>query len=622
MMTTLLWARTRRAQATMAETQTLSSTEPAPAQSTSSRPSLELPSRIQEQVVQTVLCVENLDKLEEDNSDGALRVDFTTGPDLEPRHYVYEPQVGALRRILPDSASLWLSEVVNVDDGHTLSGRTIETLQEDNNDGEPDKDELAHATELADRLAQDWTNLTINEDTMAWEAVSDDALLGADEARNLELLSLGNTSSPGPSDEHPRILLSTFEFTIDEDKITVRASPIGIFSKALSRSMGISEVTWVIPRLQDVHYPVDATKTKCLTVQVDGMEIKANALSLRRGPIHYIIIDCEGMMGELSKGRPYPNDMETETTAKFSSFWNQCVAMVIRATSPDIYLMIDSRSALAPYYLDYPICCCVALVELRHQGKWMLLNTAEDMEKWRKIFNLERQVFSPIYNEMCTSSYLDWRSLTTGSASHMNFLHAAAQYMHRHQNGYGNYIVHPPLDLWNPRVAVRGHKDDTMTRAQRRLRTSTSQFIATGGPSGHHRPNLRQRAGRKRKAQEWAGFENNSDASLFFWVGRIMVENGAEYLPDVIEGLLLKRTSVQCIVAGPVWDALGEAAAYDLLRLQSHFPGRLCVKLQSANKVVPTYVWDSADFAFNLIMIKPWNFYTYELACKGAVVVG
>ena len=630
MMTTLLWARTRRAQGSIVKTHTISPSESSPVESMTSTESLGLPARIQEQVVETVLCVENLDKLEEGQSDGVIRVDFTTGPDLEPRHYIYGPNAGPLRRILPDSASQWLSEMVNIGDAHTLSQRSIEPVQQNDNVRGPDECGPAHATELADRLVQDWTNLTINEDTMAWEAVPAPEYnwAGASKVEQLELFNLGNTTVSNPSATCPRILISTFEFTIDECNISVKHTQIGAFCRTLAHNTGFSEVTWVIPRLQGVQFPVDVAESTSFTVTVDGKEIEAKALSLRYGRIHYIIIECEDMMGDLSGDWPYPNDMETEATAIFHSFWNQCVAMTMRATSPDIYLMIESRCALAPYYLDYPTCCCIALAEVGNQGKWILLDSADDMEKWKKIFNLEHEVFSALYTEMCTSSYLDrraWRGSVR--ASHMNLLRAAARYMHLHQNGFGSYILRPPVGLWGSKIAVSGNKmgKDTgqrlVTRTQRKLeqiydlRTPPSQFIGAGGSSERDRPALKQ------MAQEWAGLENNSSALLFILIGALTARGGAEYLPGVIEGLLLQRSSVQFIAVGQIKDAFGEAAAYDLLRLQSRFPSRLCAKIESTKRL-PKYIYTGADFAFNLQMIDPWNLYCYELARDGVILVG
>ncbi len=81
----------------------------------------------------------------------------------------------------------------------------------------------------------------------------------------------------------------------------------------------------------------------------------------------------------------------------------------------------------------------MVLVELGQQGKWMLLNSVDDMGKWKQIFNSEHDTFSRIYDGMCNFSSLDWRM--PGEASHMKLLHAVTRHIHRHQNGFGSYIL-------------------------------------------------------------------------------------------------------------------------------------------------------------------------------------
>ena len=69
----------------------------------------------------------------------------------------------------------------------------------------------------------------------------------------------------------------------------------------------------------------------------------------------------------------------------------------------------DGRSVTnpKPNYWDRAICCCMVLVELGQQGKWMLLNSVDDMRKWEQIFNSEHDTFSRIYDGMCSFISLD-----------------------------------------------------------------------------------------------------------------------------------------------------------------------------------------------------------------------
>jgi hypothetical protein len=200
MMTTLLWAEKRRNQFSIPK----SSEEPIVAAAIDSpsndqtthaiinaenpeAPS-KIPAVIQKQVGETVLCMVNLAKLEEAYNEGAIKVQFPTGEDLEPRHYVYQPRYGGtMRRENPERESLWFSERVNIGDADTLAERfsLMTASQDDASDNDLDvggeHNQADQATELADRLVQDWTNLTKIEDTDTWKVASDEATADAAE---------------------------------------------------------------------------------------------------------------------------------------------------------------------------------------------------------------------------------------------------------------------------------------------------------------------------------------------------------------------------------------------------------------------------------------------------------
>lgn len=159
---------------------------------TDSKAPTHLPGLIQKQVGETVLCMENLRKLEEAYDEGAVKVRFPTGEDLEPRHYVYQPHYGsAMRRENPERESLWLSEHVNIGDENTLAERLSVMTSIRNNMSENDfniddeQNQADQATELADRLVQDWTNLTKVEDTGGWIVTSAEATTNTTEQSSL-----------------------------------------------------------------------------------------------------------------------------------------------------------------------------------------------------------------------------------------------------------------------------------------------------------------------------------------------------------------------------------------------------------------------------------------------------
>lgn len=191
MMTTLLWAEKRRAQCTtdplnkgslVAEPNSSVSADQdnAPTNiAAGPKVSADLPEVIQRQVGETVLCMENLRKLEEAYDEGAVKLRFPTGEDLEPRHYIYQPHHGgAMRREIPERESLWLSERVNIGDENTLAERLSimtsihDNLSVNNFNIDDEQDQARQATDLADRLVQDWTNLTKDGDTDDWIVTS------------------------------------------------------------------------------------------------------------------------------------------------------------------------------------------------------------------------------------------------------------------------------------------------------------------------------------------------------------------------------------------------------------------------------------------------------------------
>lgn len=190
-MTTLLWAERRHDRASMlnpVEQQGAADTisNPSDGQVMNETASLErsatpsdLPTRIQKQVGQTVLNMMNLAELEEAYDEGAIKLQFPTGENLEPRHYIYQPRYGGvMRRENPEKESLWLSERVNISDADSLAERfsvmttNRDDAQDDDLDVGDEYDQAEQATELADRLVQDWTNLAKIEDTGSWEVGS------------------------------------------------------------------------------------------------------------------------------------------------------------------------------------------------------------------------------------------------------------------------------------------------------------------------------------------------------------------------------------------------------------------------------------------------------------------
>ena len=51
----------------------------------------------------------------------------------------------------------------------------------------------------------------------------------------------------------------------------------------------------------------------------------------------------------------------------------------------------------------------------------------------------------------------------------MNLLHVDTCYIHRHENGFGSYILGPPSGLWNTTAAPKNADNGPMTKAQGRF---------------------------------------------------------------------------------------------------------------------------------------------------------
>lgn len=160
----------------------------------------EIPALIERQVHETVLCAENLARLQEQWEVSAIRVLFATSarPDLEPRRYLMQQQLsseqGGMRRESFDSSSVWLSEIVTIGDASALASKGWSILSA--NDGmstrgravaEDDGEEVEESerenedqlledrpVQIADRLLQGWTNLLRNEETESWEVTHPD----------------------------------------------------------------------------------------------------------------------------------------------------------------------------------------------------------------------------------------------------------------------------------------------------------------------------------------------------------------------------------------------------------------------------------------------------------------
>ncbi|MBW0476037.1 hypothetical protein O181_015752 [Austropuccinia psidii MF-1] len=417
---------------------------------------------------------------------------------------------------------------------------------------------------------------------------------------------LGMKCWPDDISVRRKVLIATLEYEIIDWNIKVKIGGLGVMSSLMGKQMTDVDLLWVIPKVSDLKYP-EAEPALPIKVVVFGEIYLVECQIHKCDNITYFLLDSPVFRAN-STANPYPARMDDLSSAIFYSHWNQCIAEICRRT-PDlsIYHINDYHGALAPLYLLPSIIpVCLSLHNAEFQGLWPLAAPEEEAEVC--------QAFN-ITEEIC-AKYARFGNV-------FNLLHAAASYISQHQDSVGvagvsekygkrSWARYPALwtlktidPLPNP-----DPKDvealDAVPRDMKSIKID---------PEAE-----RRRLEDKRQLQEWAGLEINSQAQIFFFLGRWSFQKGVDLIADVFLSILEKHLDVQLVTVGPVIDLYGKFAAIKLERLMKMYPKRVLSRPEFVS--LPSCVFSGSDFSLIPSRDEPFGLVAVEFGRQGALGVG
>jgi alpha-1,3-glucan synthase len=298
--------------------------------------------------------------------------------------------------------------------------------------------------------------------------------------------------------------------------------------------------------------------------------------------------------------------MDDLDSAIYYSAWNSCIAEALKRFSVDLYHINDYHGAVAPLHLlPNTIPCCLSLHNAEFQGLWPMRTTSERDEVCQ-VFNLDPGI---------VKKYVQFGEV-------FNLLHAAASYLHIHQNGFGavgvskkygkrSYVRYPIF--WGLKeIGSLPNPDPSDTADWKK---------------GEHYGDVQvdqnfeaNRGALKQQAQEWAGLDQDATAELFVFVGRWSMQKGIDLIADVFPSILDECPRAQLICIGPVIDLYGKFAAIKLNKLMSLYPGRVFSKPEFT--ALPQFIFSGAEFALIPSRDEPFGLVAVEFGRKGALGVG
>ncbi|KAG6856082.1 hypothetical protein H0H87_007521 [Tephrocybe sp. NHM501043] len=422
-----------------------------------------------------------------------------------------------------------------------------------------------------------------------------------------------------------QVLIATLEYEIFDWDIKVRIGGLGVMSSLMGTAMSDAHLTWVVPKVGDIEYPVGEPADPIEVIvfgQTYFVEVETHVVD----NVTYVILDSSVFRGQ-TRSNPYPARMDDLSSAIFYSTWNQAIAATIRRfPTIDIYHINDYHGALAGIYLlPRVIPVCLSLHNAEFQGLWPL-RTAEEMKEVCSAFNISK--------ENCTK-YVQYGNT-------FNLLHAAASFISIHQNSLG---VAGVSDKYGKRSLARypalwilkdidslpnPDPDDIAPVNTASLSISDVEVdpIAEAARSEH-----------KRQTQEWAGLEQNPASQVLVFVGRFSKQKGIDLIADVMPSMydtsclfhppqtyllllfsLEKHINIQLITVGPVVDLHGRFAAEKLSRLMNLYPGQVFSKPEFT--YVPPCVFNGTDFALIPSRDEPFGLVAVEFGRRGALGIG
>ncbi|KAJ3781651.1 glycoside hydrolase family 13 and glycosyltransferase family 5 protein [Lentinula aff. detonsa] len=406
-----------------------------------------------------------------------------------------------------------------------------------------------------------------------------------------------------PTKPHRTVLIATLEYEIlPFAQVKVKIGGLGVMASLMGKSMTDVSLIWVVPKVSGVVYPTNlGYPMEPIEVGLFGETYLVEVEVYVYQHITYLLLSSPVFLAQ-SKSDPYPERMDDLSSAIFYSTWNQAIAEVIRRfPQVDVYHVNDYHGALAPLYLLPKIIpICLSLHNAEFQGLWPL-RTPTEMREVCAAFNLSEEV--------CV------KYVQLGNT--FNLLHAAAEYIGKHQRGVGCAGV---SEKYGKRSWARYPALWTLGGVEALANPDPSDLgegeaeLVVDEDSEKARPEM------KRKTQEWAGIEQNPESNLFVFVGRWSKQKGVDLIADVMPGLLEKDESVQVITIGPIIDLYGRLAAIKLAHLQHLYPSRVYSKPEFTS--LPPYLFSGADFALIPSRDEPFGLVAVEFGRKGALGVG
>lgn len=150
-----------------------------------------------------------------------------------------------------------------------------------------------------------------------------------------------------PEDINKRrtVLIATLEYEIIDWQVKVkyvrlglfcwrvvdqlcRIGGLGVMSSLMGKAMSDVDMIWVVPKVQDVDYPV-GERADPLEVVIFGETYLVDVELHVYGNITYVILDSPVFRTQ-TKADPYPARMDDVFSAVFYSTWNQAIAGTLR----------------------------------------------------------------------------------------------------------------------------------------------------------------------------------------------------------------------------------------------------------------------------------------------------
>lgn len=425
-------------------------------------------------------------------------------------------------------------------------------------------------------------------------------------------LSVASSPSPsimagnaGATLKRRTVLVATMEYDISDWNIRVKIGGLGVMAQLMAKHLDHEDLVWVVPCCGDIRYPKD-TAALPIDVEVSGEIFRVKVQYHKVNNITYVLLDAP-IFRQRTRKDPYPARMDDRESAVYYSVWNQCIAEAIRRFPIDLYHINDYHGALAPLYLlPKALPCCLSLHNAEFQGLWHMRD-AEEVAGICSTFNLPLDI---------VQKYVQFGDV-------FNLLHAGASILRNHQKGFGAVGVSKKYGrrswarypiFWGLKSIGALPNPDPSDTADWDGRQTASEVVEIDEALEA------DRVIQRRKAQEWAGLEQRSDAELFVFIGRWSQQKGIDLVADVFPSVLEQNPRAQLICVGPTIDLYGKFAALKLEKLSQQYPGRLYSNPEFTT--LPPFIFSGAEFALIPSRDEPFGLVAVEFGRKGALGIG